>query len=121
MVKYVTYLSGKTLYVVSAQTGEEVSKTEVKEPDNALSELTIRPHQGGFAYVGKESYLTWSSDKKFSEVLRYSAKDQQMLTRQGVTALVNRDNPSETSESNTAGVIAQRVSHPGRGSVVYFY
>ena len=114
--KYVTYLSGKTLYVVSAQTGEEVSKTEVKEPDNALSELTIRPHQGGFAYVGKESYLTWSSDKKFSEVLRYSAKDQQMLTRQGVTALVNRDNPSKPAKVTLLGSSPKEFRTPAEGA-----
>ena len=114
--KYVTYLSGKTLYVVSAQTGEEVSKTEVKEPDNALSELTIRPHQGGFAYVGKESYLTWSSDKKFSEVLRYSAKDQQMLTRQGVTALVNRDNPSKPAKVTLLGSSPKEFRAPAEGA-----
>lgn len=114
--KYVTYLSGKTLYVVSAQTGEEVSKTEVKKPDNALSELTIRPHQGGFAYVGKESYLTWSSDKKFSEVLRYSAKDQQMLTRQGVTALVNRDNPSKPAKVTLLGSSPKEFRTPAEGA-----
>ena len=114
--KYVTYLSGKTLYVVSAQTGEEVSKTEVKEPDNALSELTIRPHQGGFAYVGKEFYLTWSSDKKFSEVLRYSAKDQQMLTRQGVTALVNRDNPSKPAKVTLLGSSPKEFRTPAEGA-----
>ena len=114
--KYVTYLSGKTLYVVSAQTGEEVSKTEVKEPDSALSELTIRPHQGGFAYVGKESYLTWSSDKKFSEVLRYSAKDQQMLTRQGVTALVNRDNPSKPAKVTLLGSSPKEFRTPAEGA-----
>ena len=114
--KYVTYLSGKTLYVVSAQTGEEVSKTEVKEPDNALSELTIRPHQGGFAYVGKESYITWSSDKKFSEVLRYSAKDQQMLTRQGVTALVNRDNPSKPAKVTLLGSSPKEFRTPAEGA-----
>lgn len=114
--KYVTYLSGKTLYVVSAQTGEEVSKTEVKEPDNALSELTIRPHQGGFAYVGKESYLTWSSDKKFSEVLRYSVKDQQMLTRQGVTALVNRDNPSKPAKVTLLGSSPKEFRTPAEGA-----
>ena len=114
--KYVTYLSGKTLYVVSAQTGEEVSKTEVKEPDNALSELTIRPHQGGFAYVGKESYLMWSSDKKFSEVLRYSAKDQQMLTRQGVTALVNRDNPSKPAKVTLLGSSPKEFRTPAEGA-----
>ena len=114
--KYVTYLSGKTLYVVSAQTGEEVSKTEVKEPDNALSELTIRPHQGGFAYLGKESYLTWSSDKKFSEVLRYSAKDQQMLTRQGVTALVNRDNPSKPAKVTLLGSSPKEFRTPAEGA-----
>ena len=114
--KYVTYLSGKTLYVVSAQMGEEVSKTEVKEPDNALSELTIRPHQGGFAYVGKESYLTWSSDKKFSEVLRYSAKDQQMLTRQGVTALVNRDNPSKPAKVTLLGSSPKEFRTPAEGA-----
>ena len=114
--KYVTYLFGKTLYVVSAQTGEEVSKTEVKEPDNALSELTIRPHQGGFAYLGKESYLTWSSDKKFSEVLRYSAKDQQMLTRQGVTALVNRDNPSKPAKVTLLGSSPKEFRTPAEGA-----
>ena len=114
--KYVPYLSGKTLYVVSAQTGEEVSKTEVKEPDSALSELTIRPHQGGFAYVGKESYLTWSSDKKFSEVLRYSAKDQQMLTRQGVTALVNRDNPSKPAKVTLLGSSPKEFRTPAEGA-----
>lgn len=114
--KYVTYLSGKTLYVVSAQTGEEISKTEVKEPDSALSELTIRPHQGGFAYVGKESYLTWSSDKKFSEVLRYSAKDQQMLTRQGVTALVNRDNPSKPAKVTLLGSSPKEFRTPAEGA-----
>ena len=114
--KYVTYLSGKTLYVVSAQTGEEVSKTEVKEPDSALSELTIRPHQGGFAYVGKESYLMWSSDKKFSEVLRYSAKDQQMLTRQGVTALVNRDNPSKPAKVTLLGSSPKEFRTPAEGA-----
>ena len=114
--KYVTYLSGKTLYVVSAQTGEEVSKTEVKEPDSALSELTIRPHQGGFAYVGKESYITWSSDKKFSEVLRYSAKDQQMLTRQGVTALVNRDNPSKPAKVTLLESSPKEFRTPAEGA-----
>ena len=114
--KYVTYLSGKTLYVVSAQTGEEISKTEVKEPDSAFSELTIRPHQGGFAYVGKESYITWSSDKKFSEVLRYSAKDQQMLTRQGVTALVNRDNPSKPAKVTLLGSSPKEFRTPAEGA-----
>ena len=109
---YITYLSNKTLRVISTQTGEEVGSTDLGNGDN----LTIRPHRDGFAYITQDTYFTWNKDKKFTTRLPFNAKSQQMVTRQGNTVVLNRDNASKPSSVILLGDSVEKFLSPEEGA-----
>lgn len=99
--QYLTYLDGRTVYVVSASSGELVSKTDLKHKP-AENTFMVRPHEsGGFVYLGEDQAIVWSAEKKaFSSPKALYANNAQVITRASTTVTAAKEH-KETPTSVT--------------------